>query len=206
MQVQITVLKKEELIPFLQEGEFYSILPIVKELKEVLRISLKEAKELVESQSFVIKCNAQQCEKLKNTLKHRVNMEIIHDSTQIEISMAECDNITRTQTMELCSNLSKSEIITKNPDVILVQIDTEKLPILIANLPISTKVISQEKVTKDKIEPQIQYHHPTHWLFISEDYYKQIHKERNVLQNKYDKLKELNQHIVEKVSNHLNQE
>ena len=100
MQVQITVLKKEELIPFLQEGEFYSILPIVKELKEVLRISLKEAKELVDSQSFVIECNTQQYEKLKNTLKHRVNMEIIHDSTQIEISMAECDNITRTQTME----------------------------------------------------------------------------------------------------------
>ena len=33
-----------------------------------------------------------------------------------------------------------------------------------------------------------------------------MHKELNVLQNKYDKLKELNQHIVEKVSNHLNQE
>lgn len=205
MQVQITVLKEEE-IPSSLQNECSNYVCVIKALKEILRTPLKEAKELTDSQSFIIECNEQQYEKLKNILKHRVNMQIIHDCTQVEISMAECSNITRTQTMELCSNLSKSEIITKNPDVILVQIDTEKLPILIANLPISTKVISQEKVTKDKIEPQIQYHHPTHWLFISEDYYKQIQRELNVLQNKYDKLKELNQHIVEKVNNHLNQE
>ena len=205
MQVQITVLKEEE-IPSSLQKECSNRLCIIKALKENLDIRLKEAKELTDCQSFIIECNVQQYEKLKNILKHRVNMQIIHDCAQVEISMAECGNITRTQTIELCSNLSESEIITKNPDVILVQIDTEKLPILIANLPISAKVISQEKVTKDKIEPQIQYHHPTHWLFISENYYKQIHRELNVLQNKYDKLKELNQHIVEKVSNHLNQE
>lgn len=205
MQVQITVLKEEE-IPSSLQKECTNRLYIIRALKEILGIGLKEAKELTDCQSFIIECDVQRYEKLKNILKHRVNMQIIHDCTQVEISMLECGNITRNQTMELCSNLSKSEIITKNPDVILVQIDTEKLPILIANLPISAKVISQEKVTKDKIEPQIQYHHPTHWLFISEDYYKQIHRELNVLQNKYDKLKELNQHIVEKVSNHLNQE
>ena len=205
MQVQITVLKEEE-IPSSLQKECSNRLCIIKALKENLDIHLKEAKELTDCQSFIIECNVQQYEKLKNTLKHRVNMEIIHDSTQVEISMVECCDNIRNSIIDLCSKLSKSEIITKSPNVILVQIDTEELPIFIANLPISAKVISQEKVTKDKIEPQIQYHHPTHWLFISEDYYKQIHKELNVLQNKYNKLKELNQQIIEKVNNHLNQE
>lgn len=204
MQVQIIALK-EELPLSLQKG-CSNRLCIIRALKEILGTSLKEAKELTDCQSFIIECNMQQYEKLKDILKHRVNMKIIHDCTQVEISMVECCDDIRNSLIDLCSKLSKSEIITKNPDVILVRIDTEKLPILIANLPISAKVISQEKVTKDKIEPQIQYHYPTHWLFISEDYYKQIQRELNVLQNKYNKLKELNQQIIEKVSNHLNQE
>lgn len=205
MHVQITVLKEEE-IPSSLRNECSNRLCIVRALKDILGIGLKEAKNLVDSESFIIECNEQKYEKLKNILNHRINMKIIHDYTRVEISMVECGNITKNQTMELCSNLSKFEIITKNPDVILVKINTEKLPILIANLPISAKVISQEKVIENEIEPQIQYHYPTHWLFISEDYYIQMHKKIDVLQKKYNKLKELNQQFIEKISIHLNQE